>query len=184
MKLKDIVGSWDFLGALLVSILVGHFIPDRIDNGFARDLYNIGISVLSIVFSVYFAALAIIMSASDNDFALFLEEEGDYSAIVKTFKFSLTILFVALLYAIFAYGMSLAWIAAKVTDQSMWWFIPYAFLFLYGLLTVACATQDAIKYSEFRIRYLKAQKAAPKKSMSPIGQLLRFCLRLLGDAAE
>ncbi len=178
MKFKDIVCAWDFLCALVVTVILSQVLPDRIDSGFARDFYNIGISVLAIVFSVYFAALAIIMSASDNDFALFLEEEGDYSAIVQTFKFSLTILFVALIYALVSYGITLAWIAAKKTDQSMWLFIPYAFLFLYGLLTVANATQDAIKYSEFRIRYLKAKKDAPKKEASPLSRILGFILHL------
>jgi hypothetical protein len=154
MKIKDIFYSWDFILALLSSILILILLPYRIANEFAHDIYGIGISVLSIVFSVYFAALAIMIASSDDDFIRFLEEEGDYTAIISTFKFSLLILFVALLYSLAIYTVSSAQLAMDCKNQPFWWFVIFTFLFLWGLFAAANSTYDSITYAKFRTKFL------------------------------
>lgn len=115
-----------------------------------------GISVLSIIFSVYFAALAIIISASDDDFVYFLEAEGHYTAILSTFKFSMFMIFTALIYSIilfaktaYSLGMNSNYI------QHHGWMVLYSFIFSYSLFCVFNSTIDALKYSHYRTKYLK-----------------------------
>lgn len=154
MKLKDVFWAWDFLSAFVLSLMVNYILPYWVSNEFAHDLYGIGISVLSIVFSVYFAALAVIISSSDDDFVRFLEEEGDYTAIISTFQFSLAALFVALLYSLVMYAFAASWISSKFESQPHWWLGIFCFLFLYGLFAALNSTLDSIKYAKFRTRYL------------------------------
>ena len=87
MRFKQVLGSLDLWAALGLAVVFAVLLDDWVPNEFAKDIYSIGISVLSIVFSVYFAALAIIISASDDDFVAFLEETGDYSASLELFDF-------------------------------------------------------------------------------------------------
>lgn len=158
MKIKDIFWSWDFIVSLPVSVIVAYALPYWVSNKFAHDLFGIGISVLSIVFSVYFAALAIIISSSDDDFVRFLEEEGDYTAIISTFQFALAALFVALIYSIVLYAFTATWISNKYDNQPFWWLSIFTFLFLYSLLAALNSTLDSIMYAKFRTRYLSTKK--------------------------
>jgi len=154
MKANEIFWSLDFAVALIISVLVSYVLPFWVSNELAHDLYNIGISVLSIVFSVYFAALAIIISSSDDDFVRFLEEEGDYTGIVNSFQFSLGALFVALLYSLVLYAVTAAWTSAGHREQQFWWLSIFAFLFPYGLFAALYSTIDSIKYAKRRTKYL------------------------------
>ena len=43
------------------------------------------------------------MTSGDDEFVHFLEENGDFTAIVDTFRFSLLLLFGALVYSIIVY---------------------------------------------------------------------------------
>jgi len=158
MKIKDIIISWDFLSALCISIILWIFLPFWINNQFTITLYEIGISVLSIIFSVFFAALAIIISSSDDDFVRFLEETGDYTALIDTFKFSLTVLFIALLYSIILTAITSYWINLKLINQQFYFTVVFSFLFFYGLFATFNSTYDAIVYSKFRTKYLNANK--------------------------
>src|ERR1041384_3873475 len=101
-KIKMLFG-WDLLLATTATVALYVFMPEQISNGFARDLYGVGISVLSIVFSIFVAALAIIMSASDDEFLKFLESDGLYTLLLWGFKFTLFLLFVALMYSLILY---------------------------------------------------------------------------------
>lgn len=73
-KLKMIVGFDLILSLVIVTALI-LCLPGDLSNSFSRDIYNVGISVLSIVFSIFIAALGIIMSSGSDDFIAFLEEE-------------------------------------------------------------------------------------------------------------
>ena len=154
MKIKYILLSWDFIGAALLGIGVFFILPTWVSSSFAKDLYAIGISVLSIVFSVYFAALAIIMSSSDDDFIKFLEEEEQYTTIVSSFEFSLLILFLALIYSLGIYAFSSFWLTNNWSNQEKSWISVFIFLFFYGLFAAFNSTRDAIKYSKFRTKFL------------------------------
>jgi hypothetical protein len=151
----SIVLCWDFLGAAALTLGTCLFLlPGDIKNEFARDIYGIGVSVLSIVFSVYFAALAIIISSSDDDFVAFLEEGGHYSVILWSFKWTLLCLFVALVYSIIVYALSSSWLSVNVGSQSKWFFVPFIGLFSYSLFAAFNAVLDSLKYSRFRVMFV------------------------------
>lgn len=88
-----------FLLALFCILLSPSWVPVSLAVG----LLEMGIGVLSIVFSIFFAALAFIISASDDDFVSFIEEDGYFTSIVKSFKWTVSSLFVALIYSILLY---------------------------------------------------------------------------------
>lgn len=158
MKIKDILFSWDFITSVIIAVVFYFILPYWIKNDFAKNLYDIGISVLSIVFSVFFAALAIIISSSDDDFVRFLEQQGDYTAIIDTFKFSLFLLFVALVYSIILSIITSFWTNEKNINQQFHFVVVFIFLFFYGLFATFNSTFDAIKYSKYRTDYLGIKK--------------------------
>jgi hypothetical protein len=155
MRAKDIIRSWDFLLAFIICIIAIVTLASFVGNELSKDLYGVGISVLSIVFSVYFAALAIIISSGDDDFIYFLEEVGDYSRIIKTFRFSLIALFIALLYSIVMYTVTSVWINDKILTQPKWFLVGFSFLFLYSLFVAFGTVVDAINYAKARADFLK-----------------------------
>lgn len=158
MKIKDIVLSWDLILSIFIAIIFFALTPSFMNNQFAITLYEIGISVLSIIFSVFFAALAIIISSSDDDFVRFLEEEGDYSVIIDTFRYSLAVLFLALIYSIIFAVVTSYWINEGQVNQQFYFVLLFIFLFSYALLVTFNSTNDAIKYSKYRTKYLNKKK--------------------------
>jgi hypothetical protein len=163
MMIKRVVFAWDFLLAIVGAIFIAVVFPCALPIDFAKDIYNVGISVLSIVFSVFFAALAIIMASSDDDFVRFLEKDGDYTLLINTFQVSLSVLFVALIFSIVLYTYSAFRLANHVLFQRKWWLVAFGFLFLWGLFAAASSIHDAILYSKFRSRFLLlAKKEVPR----------------------
>jgi hypothetical protein len=159
MKLKDILLSCDFLCAVIIAVFIAIISPYWLPNEFVKDLYSIGISVLSIIFSVFFAALAIMMSSSDDEFVVFLEEEGDYTKIIASFEVSLGIIFVALMYSIIIYGITSYWFVNKHINQQYYWLSIFCFLFLYGLFAVANSALDSMIFSKYRTRFINIRKS-------------------------
>jgi hypothetical protein len=162
MKLREILTSWDVLAAAAISLATALRVPQWAPNVLVKDFYGTGIAVLSIVFSVFFAALAIIMSSSDDDFVAFLEEEKGYTRIVNTFRFTLILLFVALLSGLFLYVYSSIRLQVKVECQSKWWSVVFEFLFLYSLLAALSGALDSVSYSKYRSRFISIREAPPK----------------------
>ena len=74
-RLRALVISWDFMIALLSVIITFFLLPEFVNIKFALSFYNVAMTVLSIIFSLFFTAMAIIMSSSDNDFIAFLEKK-------------------------------------------------------------------------------------------------------------
>lgn len=160
MKARDVVLSWDFWCALIVAIGTYYLLPPTPKTDFAKDLYGVGINVLSIVFAVYFAALAIIMASPDDDFILFMEQQGDYSRLVASLKFTQWALFFALLASLVLYGWTASQLSAKVEVQCRSWLALFVFLFLYALFSAAAAVHDAIQYSKYRTKFLKLRQGS------------------------
>jgi hypothetical protein len=156
MRVASIVRSWDIWVAFFIAALAWFVMPSIVKNDLVINLYNVGISVLSIVFSVFFAALTIIISSGDNEFIEFLEETGDYTIIISSFKASLVILFLALLYSLLIYAATAVWASSNAIGQNSLWFILFVFLFIYGLTSTALSAFDAIRYASVRVRFLKA----------------------------
>ena len=153
MRLKDVIISGDTLAAFGIWLVCQMFLPERIANSAASSIYSVGISVLSIVFSVFFAALAIILSASDDSFVTFLEETGDYTGLVRTFRFTLWALFGALSLAIISYVSATV---LPVTDlQPLWRIKLFASASTYALTATFLATLDATQYCLMRAKFLR-----------------------------
>ena len=146
--------SYDTIIALILSAICLYLIPEWVGGGLVKDLLGMGIGVLSIIFSIFFAALAFIMSSSDNEFVKFLEKDKIFTGIINTFKWTVGSLFVALLYSIIVYIA----IAFKNELSENFVFSKYiiglfCFLFFYSLIATILSTQDAIKYSNARIDF-------------------------------
>jgi len=163
MKIKKIIKSFDFVLSIIFSLIVYLIFPCWLNNEMLKDIYGIGISVLSIIFSVYFAALAIIISSSDDSFVRFLEKEGFYQEIVSMFEFTLGSLFVALSYSIVIYITTSNWIIMKIEIQPFWCFLFFIFLFSYSLIATGQSALDAIKYAKFRSKYLGIESSNSSK---------------------
>ncbi len=160
MRLKDIIISWDTGISLVLSTILFFLLPKDLNINFSISFFNIGITVLSIVFPLFFAALAMIISSSDNDFILFLEEENDFTDLIQTFKFTLYSLMISLIYAISLSVISnygLLQIECKKNEiiyQNKWFFVIFVFLFTYSFFATILSIKDIIMYSQMRNKFL------------------------------
>lgn len=156
MKISNIILSWDFLLSTVLTLVTALIIPMNLKITFCITFYNIGISVLSIIFSLFFAALAIIMTSSDNDFIEFLEEKNDFTALINSFKFTLLMLFLSLIYSI-ALSVFSDFIRIENTKplvQNKTFFLIFLFLFSYSLFATGLSVKDTIVFSMFRAKFL------------------------------
>jgi hypothetical protein len=155
---KSVFLSWDFLGASIISLGVLFFAPDNISNEAARDIYNLGVTSLSIIFSVYFAALAMIITSGDNDFIDFFDQDDDYSRLIKSFRFVLAILLISLLTSVLLYIFAVIFFYEKKATQTKVFMVIFSFLAPYSLLATFLASNDAIQYALVRAKYLKIMR--------------------------
>lgn len=162
MKVKDIILSWDFILAIILSGIIYIFLPCNIKLLSAKDIYYIAITVLSIIFSLYFAALAIIISSSNDDFILFLEEDKIYSGVIGTFKYTLIVLFFSLIVSIILYCIAALGINENYDIQPKIIMDIFIFLFSYSLFTVFNACLDSITYAKKRVEFIKIKEKYKK----------------------
>lgn len=159
MTLKNIIFAWDSAGALIIFVTSSVLLPNHIINELAKDLYLIGITVLSIVFALYFAALAIIVSSGDNLFIKFLEMDDHlYTEIINHFKFSLVWIFIALIYSIISYIVTSILLGKGCDSQSKWFMVIFNSLFAYGLLVSFFSIWDSMRYAKYRAKFLLIEK--------------------------
>ena len=154
MSVRSVLISWDFFFAMVFSIAVAVLLPGRMDLTVAQALYEVGISVLAIVFSVYFAALAIVISSGDDKFVLFLEEDGTFGKILQMFQFTIIVLFIALIVSLALYGLCSVWLKAGCASRGTavrWMTVVFVFTFSYGLFAALCSALDSIKYARYRL---------------------------------
>lgn len=167
-KIFDFLLGWDFISAFIAVVLTCIFVPEYMSMKFVLSFYNVGISVLSIVFSVFFAALAIIISASDNEFIDFMEEDGSFTRLVWTLKFTLKALFISLVYSIVLYITTNYYIEGiEVKSNERWLqhsilFIMFEALFIYSMVSTVMGVNNSIIFTQFRIRFLKQKKLKDK----------------------
>lgn len=157
MRIRDIIISWDFAASVIIAIGLIFYLPDSIPLLFTARIYEVGISMLSIIFAVFFAALAIIMSSSDDDFVKFLDADGDYTRILNSFKYTLCLLFIALitsfaLYSRVSYQLSLS---SQNIYESKWLFVIFGFISSYSLFATTLVINDSLMYAKFRSRFLR-----------------------------
>ncbi|GAB3571417.1 hypothetical protein [Hymenobacter daeguensis] len=157
MTFKSIILSWDLAGAILVLMLSYYLLPDCVSQDFAVVCYNTGVSVLSILFSVYFAALAIILSSSSDEFVAFLEKDGSYSAIIGLYKYTLKVLFIGLVFSIAASVATSYLNNIGIKEQGKLFVSSFLSLFFYGVFCSYNSAKDAISYSMYRMKFLKSK---------------------------
>jgi ABC-type uncharacterized transport system fused permease/ATPase subunit len=156
---KSIFYSWDIYVALLVVISLLFILPSQVPFTATKEIFTVSISVLSIIFSIFFAALAILITAGDNEFVQFLQEHNDYQKIIWTFRMTLLLLFTALIVSIGFF------VAGNMYDSQAffvyfpkWSIVLFGFCVTYALFASLSSTMDAIKYAELRARYIKITK--------------------------
>jgi len=160
MNVRTIILSWDTFVSIIITLLTAIFLPTSISSAFALSFYGVGINVLSIIFALFFASSAIIMTSSDDDFIEFLEVENDFTALLDTFKITLFMLFVSLVFAIILY-IGTDYLIKKYPDgyaQSSAFFLILEFVFSYSLIATALSARDTIRFSSRRAIYLMQQR--------------------------
>ena len=161
--------GWDLVAALVVTGGLGFIFDARVDLSFATDIYALGTSVLAIVFSVFIAAFAIIMSSGSDDFVRFLHEEGVFSSLLAGFKVALGVLFSALVLFVFLFGFSSWMTMVGETHQHSAWLLLGIFVLCWALFSTASAARAAVAYSEFRARFVKVSRRGAGSDSSTSG---------------
>lgn len=153
-RLSMLLGLDAFATLILVAFLIA-VVPRTVPLGMVHDLYGLAASVLSIVFSVFTASLAIIISSPDDKFVQFLESEGLYSDILFGFKFTLYALFAALVYSLAAYALSAYQLGAGHALQHRAGLITGAALLTYSLAATLSSSLAAIRHARARAEFLR-----------------------------
>lgn len=159
-RLKSMFISWDFLATVLVTAATYYIMPDYLNMKFLLSVYNMSITILALIFSLFFAALAIIMSSSQNDFIDFLEEENLFSELLWSFKLTLIMLFVSLIYSIVLYTGTSFFVETYGEQwlQSGMFFLVLSALFTYSMGATCVSVYDTIIFSEFRSKFERSTK--------------------------
>jgi len=166
-RFLSILVSWDWPLAAILTLVLGWLLPSDATYGLANGIFEVSISVLAIVFSIFFAALAILITAGDNDFVRFLERDGLYKEIVWTFRLTFIMLAVALVFAITLYATSLAGAeSAPPPTYPHTLFALFGFTALYALLAAVSSSLDIIKYAEYRAKYLEITSQNDPKALT------------------
>ena len=158
MKIGEFVFSWDTGCALLVVGIATWILPTQVQGAFAKDVYGVGITVLSTISPMFFAALAIITSLSDNEYIDFLEENGTYSALIEVFGFALSVMLTVLVSSILLYFFTVFQLQNPHYTQSKFLIICFLGGFSYSLIAGILASVDAIKYLKYRTKYLNLKR--------------------------
>ncbi|MFN2303448.1 MAG: hypothetical protein ACK2TV_06920 [Anaerolineales bacterium] len=158
-KIKSVVLSWDFLTALLIIVVFALIVPVTLPVGIAREIFSVSVSVLSIVFSIFFAALAVVMTAGDNQFVGFLKRYELYEPILWSYRLTLLLLFFSLLLSLILY-IAILPMSANVMLQEpdpaypSWILLIFGFFAFWSLFATANAALDAIRYAQYRASYM------------------------------
>ena len=160
-RLRALIKSWDFILALLSTAATYYLLPEFINMKFALSFFNVAMTVLSIIFSLFFTAMAIIMSSSDNDFIEFLEQNNTFTELLWSFKVTLIILFSSLVLSIILYSGTSYWLETNyeyVWLQNSKLLLSLEFFFFFGMIASWLCIMDTVKFSKYRSRFLKKNK--------------------------
>lgn len=151
--------SFDFVIALILSFIVFYKLNKEVSYDLSKDLLSVGINILTLIFSIFFAALAFMISSSDDEFVAFLEEENMFTTLVNSFKWTLWSLFIALAYCIILY-ISITYEHDLYPNcmVNRYFILLYCFTFFYALIATLLSTSDAINYAQRRIKFVVAKK--------------------------
>jgi hypothetical protein len=151
---RFLMRHWDFVIALLIAKEAWTYLPRYIALNFAKDVYAAGVGTLSIVFSIAFGAIVIITTLSD-DFIRYLEEDGRYSALLKSFHFTLGILFASLVVSTSLFIFTaFRYYNDPTSKESSLWMCSFLLSLVYALLASRLIGTDVIRLSVSRGKFL------------------------------
>ena len=159
-RFRRIILSWDFLTSLFVLIIISYLIPELIPLKIMASIYEVSITVFSLLFSIFFSSLAIIISSGDNSFVNFLEQDGSYSEIIWAYKITLISLFSSLVISIFLYVLAQEKLSSDFIFVPKWVNLIFALSTIYSLLATFESTFDVLRYAKYRAKYIKINKKA------------------------
>ncbi|MCC6317345.1 MAG: hypothetical protein IT361_06585 [Gemmatimonadaceae bacterium] len=145
----------DVIAALIVLAVLLASLPTFVPVQVAKEFFGVSASVLSIVFSVFTAALAVIISSPDDKFVRWLESEGIYRDILFGFKSTLLALFTALVSSIGAFSWTVFQIEAGVRLQHRSGLLIGSTLLAYALVATLLSTLAAIRHAHARADFLR-----------------------------
>jgi len=166
MKIRQVILSPDLLGSIVVAAGTNIVLPPLVKIGFFINAYMVGITVLAIIFSLFIAAIAFVMTSSDDEYILILADLGIYAELRSIFEYTLCVFFVSLLYSITAYIVSDYF--RNLYDEPYlghkFFFSLFVFFFLYSLLATIPALRHTIQFAQRRSDFLQARRDKKKTS--------------------
>jgi hypothetical protein len=160
MKIKSILTGADLIASVITVLFIYFIINKDFLNSISNELANTGITVFSIIFPLFFAAFSIIMSSSDDEFAKYLHSKNYYNHIIDTFKFTLWLNFISLLFSILLKFYTISFQITELMNNRLLYIIIllYIFICLYALFATFNAIMDSIKYTKYRGLFLNRKK--------------------------
>jgi hypothetical protein len=160
-KIWSVIWSLDTFVGLVIGLGVWIITPSSIPFEFSENILSVGISVLSIIFSIFFASLTFIISSSNDNFVEYLYNHGHYNIIIWSYQWTLGSLLIALVYSISYYSYASYWVTKPSSPEHGT--VPFAIfclLFAYSMTATVMSTKDAITYARMRARFLKVESKA------------------------
>lgn len=155
MKAKSIFLSPDFVISGFFWVAIVNITPIGIDLQTICDLTLMKIQVSSIVFSFFFAALALFTAAGSDSFIRFLENECEsaYCEILKSYKFTLGLLGTSLVIETALYTVYKI-IGPSLSPISTWSLIcATTGFFTWAILAAIMSAFDSIRLHQFRVMH-------------------------------
>ncbi len=180
IKIKNRFISWDFMLSLCLAGAVYFVLPDQVPVRFTGTLYAVGISVLCMCIFYFLAVLALLVSSSDEHFLDYLGRQGDFFRVLNTYKYTLVVQFLALIYTLGLFGMVqwIQYVPPQADSQNKWWFLTFVFGLAYGIFMALESSLDSLDFLKKRVSYLslagqvrKSSRAARNREIPPgVGQ--------------
>ncbi|MCB1309158.1 MAG: hypothetical protein KDK30_13290 [Leptospiraceae bacterium] len=159
LYIKNRFISWDFFTALALTVGLYFIVPEQIELAFALDLYVVGITVITMCIFYFLAVLALLVSASDEDFILYLQKQNVYTSVFNTYQYTIFILFLALIYSLIMYGIaSYMKYILPGNKQSQFFFLGFLFLFAYAIFTAFESSLDSVHYLKVRVKFMALKR--------------------------
>jgi len=141
--------------------------PSHIPLVFTKEIYSGGIAVMAIVFSIVFAAIAVIAAGGESPFIAFLEDgNAGFSELLESFRVTLNVLFGALLLSLVEFGYAVLRITASDKDESKLFLSLFIYMVLYALIAARLTGSDAIMFAKKRAAFaIDEEKRNQKERM-------------------
>lgn len=162
-KAGVVVKGRDFWAALVLAIVIHWVSSEQISIRLAKDLFAVGTSVLAVIFSVYFASIAIIMSSGDQEFVGYLVHRGTFQKVLFGFKVTLWLLFGGLVASLGLYSMVSVQIESGSRSIGELWLASYCFVVAWGIFATLEASLTAIRHSRVRVLFEQIVRDARKR---------------------